>query len=232
VSGGSRGLVTAEIARIAGPNDRARARLRGGRRLGRPQPQAGARLAQLRRRRIRRFPIGSPEAVRRVLRLVSDWRRMLQNRIRRAGGAFVHSTRELSASAYGFPVELQPSRSVLDAPTTSSHRRRSCTGKARLRLIARHGRYLRRDPWSKRRLYPVRTGARGTRSRADARAGTGSDIPYPWGRGCRDSLEPGLRRASLELCFSSQAAAARRPTRRRSPWRGRLTRGRRRGESR
>ena len=34
----------------------------------------------------------------------------LENRIRRAGGAFVHSTRELSASAYGFPVELQPSR--------------------------------------------------------------------------------------------------------------------------
>ena len=34
----------------------------------------------------------------------------LETRIRRAGGAFVHSTRELSASAYGFPVELQPSR--------------------------------------------------------------------------------------------------------------------------
>src|SRR5215207_7705074 len=128
---------------------------------------------------------------------------MLENRIRRAGGAFVHSTRELSASAYGFPVELQPSRAPCSTHERLSHTDAS-TGKARLRascLIARHGRYLRRDPWSKRRLYPVRTGAVSSRSRADARAGTRSDIPYPWGRGCRDSLEPGLRRASLELCF-------------------------------
>jgi hypothetical protein len=39
--------------------------------------------------------------------------------------------------------------------TTLSHRRLSCTGKVRLRascLIARHGRYLKRDPWLKRRL--------------------------------------------------------------------------------
>ena len=46
---------------------------------------------------------------------------MLENRIRRAGGAFVHSTRELSASAYGFPVELQPSRAPCSTHDRLSH---------------------------------------------------------------------------------------------------------------
>jgi hypothetical protein len=122
---------------------------------------------------------------------------MLEKRIRRAGGAFVHSTRELSASAYGFLVELQPSRAPCSTrddyltPTALLHWEGAAAGPASPHDMAAISSAIRG-----KRAQPL-SGADAvrTRCRAEARAETRSNIPYPWRRGV--SAQLGARSATV-----------------------------------
>jgi hypothetical protein len=137
---------------------------------------------------LRRRESGGPnrlaEAVRRVLRLVSDQRRSRTTEF--VEPVALSSTPPgnfrlpPTASRWSFNLVALRARRTNDylTPTALLHWEGAAAGP--FCLIAGHGRCLSRDRWSKRRLHPVRTGAVRTRSRADARAETRSDSPYPW----------------------------------------------------